>query len=212
MPHYPFDPDAAIRHLRSAEPAFCAVHDAYGDFAMRYEPLDSVFHALLRSIVYQQLSGKAAGSIFGRVEALFDGQPSASGLATLCDDQLRSAGMSGAKTRAVRSLAEHVLDGSCPSVDELHDLTDQEIRDRLTVIRGIGSWTVDMLLIFRLGRPDVMPANDLGIRKGYARMRGLEEMPSPKELERLTEAWRPWRTVGSWYMWRALEIDLPDGS
>ncbi|MFT4603527.1 MAG: DNA-3-methyladenine glycosylase II [Rhodothermales bacterium] len=147
----------------------------------------------------------------GRVEALLDGQPSAAGLAALTDDQLRGAGTSGAKTRAVRSLAEHVLDGSCPAAAELQDLKDQEIRDRLTVIRGVGSWTVDMLLIFRLGRPDVMPSNDLGIRKGYARMCGLEEMPSPKELEALTESWRPWRTVGSWYLWRALEIDLPDG-
>lgn len=212
MPSYPFDPEAAVRHLSRVEPGFETVLEAVGPFSMRYEPLDNVFHALLRSIVYQQLSGKAAGTIFGRVEALFDGEPSAEAVESISDDQFRAAGMSGAKTRAARSLAEHVLSGTCPSAEVLRELSDEDARDRLTMIKGVGVWTVDMLLMFRLGRPDVMPSKDLGVRKGFAQMRGMQSLPTPAELEELTQPWGPWRTVGSWYMWRLLDVKLPDGS
>jgi DNA-3-methyladenine glycosylase II len=211
MSDYPYAPELATAHLSKVEPAFRRVLEQVGPFAMEYTPLDNVFYALLRAIVYQQLSGKAAGTIFGRVEALFEDAPTAEGVGDLTDDELRGAGMSRAKVAAARSLAEHVLKGECPTVQELAGLSDQQVRDNLTGVRGIGVWTVDMLLIFRLGRPDVMPSNDLGVRKGFARMLGLEDMPSPKELAAATESWAPWRSVGSWYMWRALEIELPSG-
>ena len=175
---------------------------------MRYEPLEDVFAALMRSIIYQQLSGKAAATIFGRVAALFDGEPDAEQLGALSDEALRAAGLSGAKTRALRSLAEHILSGACPSVEAISGMPDEEVRERLTQVRGVGVWTVNMLLMFRLARPDVMPSADLGIRKGFAVVMGLEELPAPRELAAATEHWAPWRSVASWYLWRALEVEL----
>ncbi|MBO6781336.1 MAG: DNA-3-methyladenine glycosylase 2 family protein [Rhodothermales bacterium] len=210
MPDYPFNPHDALAHLRAADPALEAVFDAVGPFSMRYQPLDNVFHALMRSIVYQQLSGRAAATIFARVEALFSGEPTPKALSRLQDADLRGAGLSGAKTRALRSLAEHVLDGTVPDASTLRGMENQEIRERLTVVRGVGVWTVNMMLMFRLGRPDIMPSGDLGIRKGFARLRGMDDLPPPKHLEAETQHWSPWRTVACWYLWRLLEVELPD--
>jgi DNA-3-methyladenine glycosylase II len=124
--------------------------------------------------------------------------------------ELRAVGLSGAKTAALKDLAAKTLDGTVPSLARLRKMDDEHIIEHLTQVRGIGRWTVEMLLMFRLGRPDVLPVGDYAVRKGYARINGLAEMPRPKELVQLCEIWRPYRTVGSWYMWRAL--DLPQFS
>lgn len=168
-------------------------------------PVDDVFEALARSILYQQLSGKAAATIHGRFVALLDPDAPAESLLRLKDAALRGAGVSTPKLRALRDLAARVAGGALPGAQALHAMDDDAIVDALTEVRGVGPWTVHMLLIFRLGRPDVWPTNDYGVRKGYAKTYGKRALPSPDALERLGEPFRPWRSLASWYLWRALE-------
>ncbi len=166
------------------------------------------FEALLRSIIYQQLSGKAAGTIHGRFVELFDGAgPSPEALLALSEDQLRGCGLSRNKTLAVKDLAEKTLAELVPGRDTLLTLPDDDVIARLTEVRGIGPWTVEMLLMFNLGRPDILPATDLGIQKGYQLVYGTDDLPTHKELAAHGEKWRPWRTVASWYMWEAVHIE-----
>jgi DNA-3-methyladenine glycosylase II len=133
--------------------------------------------------------------------------PRPADVAAMPEEKLRSAGLSRAKTAAIKDLAEKALDGTVPaSARALEKLSDAEIVERLTAVRGIGPWTVEMLLIFRLARPDVLPATDYGVRKGFAQVRGLKDLPSPKELLAFGERWRPYRTVASWYLWRVLDL------
>jgi 3-methyladenine DNA glycosylase/8-oxoguanine DNA glycosylase len=167
----------------------------------------SAFETLARSIVHQQLSGKAAGTIFGRFRALFPAGdfPSPATVLRAPPRRLRSAGLSAAKARAIRDLAAHGERGEIPAVDALRTLDPDDVIERLTVVRGVGRWTVEMLLIFRLGHPDVLPAHDLGIRKGLARIMRRRELPEPEAVIRRGERWRPWRSVASWYLWRAAE-------
>lgn len=173
------------------------------EFSKRLKPFD----ALLRSIIYQQLSGKAAATIHKRVRALFSGGIINPDEVLAIDDQmLRNAGMSRAKVAAVNDLAQKTMDGLIPSGSRLRDMSDADIVEKLTQVRGIGEWTVQMLLMFQLGRPDVLPTKDLGVRKGFMLTYGLDELPAEKELMVYCERWRPYRSVGSWYMWRAVEI------
>jgi 3-methyladenine DNA glycosylase/8-oxoguanine DNA glycosylase len=179
-----------------------------GTFSMRPEPTQSLFTALLRSIVYQQLSGKAAATILGRVNRLFARRrfPTPGELLEVSPARLREAGLSTAKTAAVRDLAARTLDGTVPSLARIRRMED-EIIERLTIVRGIGRWTAEMLLIFRLGRPDVLPLNDLGVRKGFGMtFRTRKQLPEPSVMARRGECWRPYRSVASWYLWRALEL------
>jgi DNA-3-methyladenine glycosylase II len=169
------------------------------------EGLGSPFESLAESIVYQQLTGKAAATIFSRVKALYGGSLSAEKIIATPDEHLRAAGLSGSKTAALKDLAQKQKAGLVPSERELSRMTDEEIVEHLIVIRGIGKWTVEMLLIFRLGRPDVLPIHDYGVRKGFALTYGRAELPKPKELEEFGERWRPYRTVASWYLWRSLD-------
>ena len=165
------------------------------------------FDALAESIAYQQLSGKAAATIFGRVRALYPKTKwldPAKILATP-DDALRSAGLSRAKTAAIKDLAAKTIDGTVPSGHALLRMSDDEIIARLTQVRGIGRWTVEMLLLFDLGRPDVWPVDDYGVRKGFAKTFGRRKLPTPKQLIKSGEKWRPYRSVAAWYFWRALE-------
>ena len=161
----------------------------------------------MRAIIYQQLSGKAAGTIHGRVIDLFPTkrQVTPERLLKLKNEQLRGAGVSGGKTKALRDLARKAAAGEVPGFAKLRRMDDEEVIECLTAIHGIGRWTVEMLLMFQLGRPDVLPIHDLGVRKGFALAHKLKEMPTPKELESLADKWRPFRSVGSWYCWRALE-------
>ena len=168
------------------------------------------FDALIRSIVYQQLSGKAAATIHGRVTAMFDpGVPLAPQIAAAEHDELRKAGLSNQKAGYLRNLAEHSLNGSLP-VESLHELDDQAIIDSLTQVKGIGRWSAQMFLMFRLGRPDVLPDLDLGVQKGIQRAYRMRKLPAPKRVLAIGSKWAPYRTIGSWYMWRVLE--LPAGT
>ncbi len=166
-----------------------------------------LFDALAESIAYQQLSGKAAATIFGRVRGLYPKTKwldPAKILATP-DDALRSAGLSRAKTAAIKDLAAKTIDGTVPSGHALLRMSDDEIIARLTQVRGIGRWTVEMLLLFDLGRPDVWPVDDYGVRKGFAKTFGRRKLPTPKQLIKSGEKWRPYRSVAAWYFWRALD-------
>lgn len=201
---------AAVRHLAQTDrPLGRLIERVGGDaLARRFQPRGDgdPFLSLAQSIVYQQLSGRAAATIYGRVCALFQGgQPAPAALLALSDETLRAAGLSGAKLAALRDLAEHAVSGKLPTSDELACLDEDAIVERLVAVRGVGRWTAEMLLLFGLGRPDVLPASDLGVRKGYALTYGLSELPSPRALLEHGERWRPYRSAASWYFWRALE-------
>jgi DNA-3-methyladenine glycosylase II len=165
------------------------------------------FDALAESIAYQQLSGKAAATIFGRVRALYPKRKwlDPEQLLATPDETLRAAGLSRAKTAALKDLAAKTIDGTVPSGRALIRMTDDEIIARLTAVRGIGRWTVEMLLLFDLGRPDVWPVDDYGVRKGFAKTFGRRKLPTPKQLMKFGEKWRPYRSVAAWYFWRALD-------
>jgi 3-methyladenine DNA glycosylase/8-oxoguanine DNA glycosylase len=163
---------------------------------------------LLRSIVYQQLSGKAAATILDRVNQIFAPRaaPTPRGLLEISPERLRAAGLSAAKTLAVRDLAERTLDGTVPSLARIRRMGDEQIVERLIAVRGIGRWTVEMLLLFRLGRPDILPLSDLGVRKGFGLTFHRGRLPATRTMIRRGERWRPYRSVASWYLWRALEL------
>ncbi len=195
--------DHAIIHLRR-DPILARVIADVGPcrFAARSE--GSHFDHILRAIVYQQLSGRAAATIHGRVVALFEGTPSAAGLLAATDEQLRSAGLSRQKIGYLRDLAQRVDTGDLP-VDRLHELADDDVIAALTRVKGIGRWTAHMFLMFRLGRPDVLPDLDLGIRKAIQLAYRLRRMPNSDRVLAIGAAWAPHRTIASWYLWRSLE-------
>jgi DNA-3-methyladenine glycosylase II len=165
------------------------------------------FDALAESIAYQQLSGKAAATIFGRVRALYPKRKwlDPEQLLATPDERLRAAGLSRAKTAALKDLAAKTIDGTVPSGRALLRMSDDEVIARLTQVRGIGRWTVEMLLLFDLGRPDVWPVDDYGVRKGFAKTFARRKLPTPKQLMKIGEKWRPYRSVAAWYFWRALD-------
>jgi 3-methyladenine DNA glycosylase/8-oxoguanine DNA glycosylase len=203
-----YDPEAACRHVAEADPIMGALMARVGEFTLRPLPTQSLFTALLRSIVYQQLTGKAAATILGRVNRLFAPRrfPTPRDLLLTSPERLRQAGLSAAKAAALRDLAQRTLDGTVPSMARIRRMNDEEIVERLTMVRGIGRWTVEMLLIFRLGRPDVLPLTDLGVRKGFGLMFRKSRLPEAAVMIRRGERWRPYRSVASWYLWRALEL------
>jgi DNA-3-methyladenine glycosylase II len=165
------------------------------------------FDALAESIAYQQLNGKAAATIWGRVRALYPGKKYLDPKTVLAtpDEKLRAAGLSRSKAAALKDLAAKTIDGTVPSSRALGKMTDEEIIERLISVRGIGQWTVQMLLLFDLGRPDIWPVHDYGVRKGFAKVFGKRKLPTPKQLMKLGEKWRPYRSVAAWYFWRALD-------
>jgi DNA-3-methyladenine glycosylase II len=176
----------------------------------RGRPRHTHFAELARAICFQQLAGPAARTIHGRFADLFGGKPTPEGVLAMPVDRLRGAGLSGAKTASIRDLAQKVVDGEV-HLDRIGRLPDDDIVRELTSVRGIGRWTAEMFLMFQLGRLDVWPVDDLGVRKGYARLYGLRDMPAPKELELLGDPFRPYRSVAAWYCWRAVDTVLPDG-
>ena len=202
-----FDLGEAEAHIRSADPKLAAVMDLHGPCRIDPDGLMSPFAALVRSIAYQQLTGKAAATIHGRVLTLYHPRrhPRPEDVLGTADERLRGAGLSRAKILAVKDLAAKTLDGTVPTLARLKRLDDEEIVERLSSVRGVGRWTVEMLLIFRLGRPDVWPVTDYGVRKGYARIFSRGRLPSPKLLERRGEQWRPYRSAAAWYLWRAVD-------
>jgi DNA-3-methyladenine glycosylase II len=225
-----YDSALACRELAAADPKLARLIARAGPFTLRLASTQSPFEALAESIVYQQLHGKAAATIHRRLLEGFapicgvstKGEPihfSAEHLIDCPNEQLRAAGLSHNKSLALRDLAAKTIDGTVPTLARIRRMTDEAIIEHLTQVRGIGRWTVEMLLIFRLGRPDVLPVSDYGVRKGFALTFGKlkpadkvtpADLPSPAEMEKRAKKWRPWRSVASWYLWRA--CDLANGS
>jgi DNA-3-methyladenine glycosylase II len=201
-----YDPEEARRFLAAADPRL-ALWIKRIPFSMEIRAMHNPFESLARNIIYQQLHGNAAAAIHQRVRDLFGNRRRLmpQDILDATEEQLRSAGLSQAKTIALKDLAAKTLDGTVPTLARLRRMEDEEIIERLTTVRGIGRWTVEMLLIFRLGRPDVLPVGDFAVRKGFATVYGLQEQPKPKELLNYGERWRPFRSVASWYLWRASE-------
>jgi DNA-3-methyladenine glycosylase II len=202
----------AIKHLAGTDPRFAALIERVRPFDVVARPLVRPFDALAESIAYQQLSGKAAATIFGRVRALYPKRKWLDPKLVLAtsDEALRACGLSRSKTAALKDLAAKTLDGTVPSGRVLARMSDEEIIERLTAVRGIGRWTVEMLLLFELGRLDVWPVADYGVQKGFAKTFGRRNLPTPKQFLKIGEKWRPYRSVAAWYFWRAL--DAPEAT
>lgn len=202
-----FDHRAAIAHLTKNDARLAQLISKSKDFHLNIDELESPYEALLEAIAYQSISGLAARTIFARIKALGSNgrPPTPQQILAVTDQTLREAGLSFAKIAAARDLAQKTIDGIVPTLEEAHKMSDEELVERLDSVRGIGAWTVEMFLIFRLGRPDVLPIHDYGVQKGFALAYGKRKIPKPKELAKFGERWRPYRTVASWYMWRAVE-------
>jgi len=220
----PYDPVAALAHLHAADPKLGALIDrveATGGFTLKLGHTGTPFTSLLESILYQQLHGKAAATIHRRVLLLFGpdhetAEPHPQALLDIPDEILRAAGVSGNKIKALKDLAARVLDGTVPTHKAILKMPDAEIIERLTAVRGIGTWTVEMLLIFRLGRPDILPVSDYGVRKGFAltfqrvpksRALTVADLPKPEVMLKRAKRWAPYRSVAAWYLWRACDLD-----
>jgi DNA-3-methyladenine glycosylase II len=215
----PYDPDEALAHLRAADPKLGTLIDrveATGGFTLQLGHSGTPFTSLLESILYQQLHGKAAATIHKRVRLLYgDDDPLPQALLDTPEELLRGCGVSGNKIKAFRDLAARALDGTVPTHKAILKMADAEIIERLTQVRGIGSWTVEMLLIFRLGRSDIFPVTDYGVRKGFAltfmrlpksRSITAADLPKPEVMLRRAKRWTPYRSIAAWYMWRACDL------
>ena len=202
----------AINHLARSDPRFAALIARVRPYNVVPQPLVRPFDALAESIAYQQLSGKAAATIFGRVRALYPRRKFLDPKLVLAtpDEKLRACGLSRSKVAALKDLAAKTLDGTVPTGRALLRMSDEEIIERLTAVRGIGRWTVEMLLLFDLGRLDVWPVTDYGVQKGFAKTFGRKKLPTAKQFQKIGEKWRPYRSVAAWYFWRAL--DAPEKS
>lgn len=199
---------AAIRHLRDADPALAAVIDAHEPpvFQCPHRP----FHSLVRSILYQQLAFKAAASVYSRFLSLLGGEASVTpdAVLALTPQQLRQIGVSPRKASYLHDLARKYVSGIL-SDSAIINMDDRSLAAMLTMVKGIGAWSVHMFMIFSLARPDVLPSADLGVRKGVQMLHGLEDVPRPSQMDKLCERWRPYRSVGAWYMWRLIESKVP---
>jgi DNA-3-methyladenine glycosylase II len=204
---------AALQHLIRKDKILARIIKEVGPCSLKPKNRRSPFEALVQSVAYQQLNGTAAATILGRVKALYPGKrfPTPEDLLATPDARLRGAGLSRAKIAAIKDIATNRLNGVVPTSREMAHLTDAEILDRLTSVRGVGPWTVHMLLIFTLGREDVLPTTDYGVRKGFALAYGLKDLPAPKDLLDHGERWRPHRSTAAWYLWRALDLPLKPG-
>jgi len=204
-----------VKHLSASDKKMAALIERVGPLALKADEMQSSYQALAESIIYQQITGKAAQSICKKVFATFASEafPEPHIMLASPMEQLRACGLSSGKALAIKDLAEKTLAGVVPSVEEMHLLTDEDLAQRLTSVRGIGPWTVHMLLIFRLARLDVMPSTDYGIRKGFALTYYSKskikagELPPPSEITKWSERWRPYRSAASWYLWRATDLN-----
>lgn len=199
----------AVKHLSKVDKILARVIRRVGPVPRFTRERVSPYQALVEAVVYQQLTGKAAATILGRVKALFPGRkfPPAAELAAMKDRTLRGAGLSWAKVAAVKDIAARTLDGVVPTSRALEKMSNDEILSRLTTLRGVGPWTVEMLLIFKMRRPDVLPCTDYGVRKGIALLYKMKELPSPKEVLALGARWRPHCSTAAWYLWRACDLE-----
>ena len=201
------DAAKAIRHLKKTDPDLAKVIRRIGTYELVPDKTRTIYATLVRSIVYQQLTGKVAAIIFGRFLELFPGRkfPEPEKVLRKPFEKLRGVGLSNQKAGYIQNIAQAAKDGIVPDSRQANLMSDDELVDRLTSIKGVGRWTVEMLLIFRLGRPDVLPGTDYGIQKGFALAKGLAELPKPKELLAAGECWAPYRTVAAWYLWRTAD-------
>lgn len=205
----PFDPALAVKTLAEQDRRLARVIERAGPYTLVPLKIASPYQTLLKAIVHQQLSGKAAATIHGRVLALFGGRqgPQPQQVLDAPEVKLRAAGLSRAKVAAVKDLSAKTLEGIVPDLRALKKMDDAEVISRLVSVRGIGQWSVEMLLMFHLGRPDVLPHTDLGVRKGFMLTYKTPELPTKNEIIAHAERrWRPYRSVASWYMWRAVEL------
>ena len=204
----PFDHAEAHSHLSRADKRLAALIERVGEFQFKLDECESVYESLLEAIMHQSIAGKAARAIFARIQALGSNGncPTPEELLRVSTRTLRKVGLSRAKVAAVRDLAQKTIEGVVPTLAQAEKMTDQELVERLISVRGIGAWTVEMFLIFRLGRPDVLPIHDYGVQKGWAITYRKKSIPKPKDLLKFGERWRPYRTVASWYMWRAVHL------
>jgi DNA-3-methyladenine glycosylase II len=218
----PYDPTEAITALSAADPKLARLIERVGPLTMRLASNQSPFEALTEAIIYQQVHGRAAAAIHARLIAGFQPLPTLSPIhptpqqiLDVPTPELRAAGLSANKTLALRDLAAKTLDGTVPTLAKIRRMDDHAIIDHLTQVRGIGKWTVEMMLIFRLGRTDVFPTSDYGVRKGFAlAFQGLKPttkvtpdlLAKPADMERRAKKWTPWRSVASWYLWRACDL------
>jgi len=199
----------AIAHLKNVDPVMAEVIEKVGSYKGWPSSQGSHFDAVARSIVFQQLSGKAAGTIHGRFQGLYGGRtPLPAELATTSDEQLRAVGLSRQKSAYLKDLGARVTAAALP-IETLHELTDEEVISALTQVKGIGRWTAQMFLMFRLGRLDVLPDLDLGIQKGIQRAYRLRKLPPPERVKKIGAKWAPYRTVASWYLWRLIDTVTP---
>jgi len=192
----------AIEHLKRSDPVLCAIIDRVGEYGIQFRDPD--FETLVKSIVYQQLSGRVASVIFGRLSAAAGPKLTPHSVLKLRPSRMRKLGLSTQKTDYIRDLARHTRDGRVV-FEELRQLADHAVIERLTQVKGIGVWTVHMFLIFALRRTDVLPTGDLGIRNAIRKAYGMAELPTPAEMEAVAGSWRPYRSVATWYLWRSLE-------
>jgi len=205
-------------HFASVDPVMAALIDAAGPCRLRAVACSSPFKHLTQAIISQQISGRAAAAILGRFVALFGVDaagkefPAPESILAVDHSTLRSAGLSASKVAAVRDLASKTLAGVVPDSTTLQRLTDQQIIERLTVVRGIGAWTVQMMLMFQLGREDVLPINDYGVRNGFRLAYRRRALPTPGELQRYGERWAPYRSAAAWYLWRAVDLHKAGGA
>jgi DNA-3-methyladenine glycosylase II len=201
----PIDYTRARRLLARRDPVIRDLMRRHGECGLASSQRTDPFHALVHAIIAQQLSTKAAATIEGRFSALFGGTPTPAAVGGASDERLRSVGLSPQKLKYMKDLCARVLDGSL-RLDALDTLADDEVRAALTSVKGIGRWTADMFLMFRLHRPDVLPLGDLGIVKAVQKAYGLRRVPSPERLTRIGEPWRPYRSVACWYLWASLDV------
>ncbi len=202
----------AVASLRAADPKLARAIDVVGPCTLRANREGTHFDHLARAIVYQQLSGSAAATIYGRFNAQCGGGAPPSPDAILAHDvaTMRACGLSGAKTAAIIDLAQHVIDRRLP-LDDIDDMDDEAVIASLVQVRGVGRWTAQMFLMFRLGRPDVLPVLDLGVRKGAQRIYNMRTLPEADRLEKVARTWRPWASIASWYCWRVLDVENAGG-
>ena len=198
---------AALKHLAAADPVMARLIAEIGPCELEHGPWRSPFQSLVQAVAHQQLNGTAANTILTRFKKLFPRRrfPRPEDLANISDEALRACGFSFAKIAAIRDIAAKALDGTIPSSREIAKLSDEEIIERLTAARGVGRWTVEMLLIFQLGRQDILPADDFGVRNGFRIAYKKRDMPKPKILLQFGKRWRPHATTAAWYLWRAAD-------
>lgn len=198
---------AALRHLRSVDPTMAGIIDAVGPCRLEVSEGLTHFEAVARSIVYQQLSGKAAATIYGRFAARFPrGVVEAGALLRLSEDSLREVGLSRQKAAYLRDLATRTASGALP-IETLHTLDDAAVIGHLTTVKGVGLWTAQMFLLFRLGRPDILPDLDLGVQKAMKIAYRMRKLPTPQRVRKVGARWAPWRSVATWYLWRSIDGD-----